>query len=154
MLEDGLRKSLSDNPPVYFTLPTGDKVTLWLDDVSLYQPTVPSGTIGVKNYKIYPTECRQRGVTYKGKITVKLGWSINGTQQETLEKDLGEIPIMIKVTHGNKIGSLCLHLSLPSFSYSTLNSHLRIHCDVIMLPHYIESYFTKIHDVCSPIDVT
>lgn len=97
MLEDGLLEGLKDNPPVYLALPNGDKVALWLEDVCIHQSTVPTGTIGVKNYKIYPTECRQRGSTYKGKIIVKLGWSINGKQQETLEKDLGEIPIMVKV---------------------------------------------------------
>lgn len=97
MLEDGLFQSLKDSTPVYLTLPNDDKVVLWLDDVHIYKPTVPSNTIGVKTYKIYPTECRQRGTTYKGKILVRLGWSINGKEQEAFEKDLGEVPIMIKV---------------------------------------------------------
>lgn len=97
MLEDGLFQGLKDSTPVYLTLPNGDKVVLWLDDVHIFKPTVPSSTIGVKTYKIYPTECRQRGTTYKGKITVRLGWSINGKEQEVFEKDLGEVPIMVKV---------------------------------------------------------
>lgn len=97
MLEDGLFQSLKDSTPVYLTLPNGDKVVLWLDDVHIYKPTVPSSTIGVKTCKIYPTECRQRGATYKGKIIVRLGWSINGKEQEVFEKDLGEVPIMVKV---------------------------------------------------------
>lgn len=98
MLEDGLSQSIKDSTPVYLTLPNDDKVVLWLDDVLIYKPSVPSGTVGVKTYKIYPTECRQRGGTYKGKIMVRLGWSINGKEQEILEKDLGEVPIMVKVT--------------------------------------------------------
>lgn len=97
MLEDGLFQSIKDSTPMYLTLPNGDKVVLWLDDVHIYKPTVPSNTIGVKTHKIYPSECRQRGTTYKGKIIVRLGWSINGKEQEALEKDLGEVPIMIKV---------------------------------------------------------
>lgn len=97
MLEDGLFQSLKDSTPVYLTLPNGDKVVLRLDDVHIYKPAVPSSTLGVKSYKVYPTECRQRGVTYKGKILVRLGWSVNGKEQEALEKDLGEVPIMIKV---------------------------------------------------------
>lgn len=97
MLEDGILEGLKDSPPVYLTLPNGENIALWIDDVCIYQPTVPSGTIGVKSLKIYPSECRQRGSTYKGKITVKLGWSIDGRPQEILEKDLGEIPIMLKV---------------------------------------------------------
>lgn len=97
MLEDGLFQGLKDSTPVYLTLPNDDKIVLWLDDVHIHKPTVPSNTIGVKTYKIYPTECRQRGATYKGKIIVRLGWSINGKEQETFEKDLGEVPIMVKV---------------------------------------------------------
>ncbi|KAG7209552.1 hypothetical protein KM043_015631 [Ampulex compressa] len=105
MLENGLAEGIKDNAPVYLHLPSKDKVALWIDDVSIHQPLVPSGTIGIKSLKIYPTECRQRGATYKGKITVKLGWSINGRMQEALEKDLGDIPIMIKSNrcHLNKM---------------------------------------------------
>lgn len=97
MLEDGLFQGIKESTPVYLTLPNNDKVVLWLEDVQIHKPTVPSGTIGVKNRKIFPTECRQRGATYKGKIMIRLGWSINGREQEILEKDLGEVPIMVKV---------------------------------------------------------
>lgn len=97
MLEDGLTESLKDILPVYFTLANDDKIELWMEDATIYQPTVPAGTIGVRNHKIYPTECRQRGATYKGKLIVRIGWSVNGRSQEHLEKDLGEIPIMVKV---------------------------------------------------------
>ncbi|XP_077268648.1 RNA polymerase I subunit Rpl135 isoform X1 [Temnothorax americanus] len=105
MLEDGLFQGLKDSTPVYLTLPNDDKVVLRLDDVYIYKPTVPTNTIGVKTYKVYPTECRQRGATYKGKIIVRLGWSVNGKEQEPLEKDLGEVPIMVKSNrcHLNKM---------------------------------------------------
>lgn len=120
MLEDGLSEAVKDNPIVYIHLPNKDKVALWIEDVSIHQPSVPSGTIGVKNHKIYPTECRQRGCTYKGKLTARLGWSINNKNQETLERDLGEIPIMIKVCNLlceiDRSGAIifCLHLMFQS----------------------------------------
>lgn len=97
MLEDGLSEAITDILPVYLQLANGDKIMLWINNVSIHQPSVPTNVIGVKDYKIYPTECRQRGATYKGKIIVTLGWSVNGNSQETLEKDLGDIPIMVKV---------------------------------------------------------
>ncbi|XP_046817891.1 DNA-directed RNA polymerase I subunit RPA2 isoform X1 [Vespa crabro] len=105
MLEDGLSQAIIDILPVYLQLASGDKIMLWIDNVTIHQPSVPTNVIGVKNYKIYPTECRQRGATYKGKITVKLGWSVNGISQEILEKDLGDIPIMVKSNrcHLNKM---------------------------------------------------
>ena len=84
---------------VYTELPNHDKIELWLDDVTFYQSMVPTGTIGVKNHKIYPTECRQRGATYKGKMIVKVGWSVNGMLQEHIDKDMGDYPIMIKVNY-------------------------------------------------------
>ncbi|KAK0089132.1 hypothetical protein PV325_008989 [Microctonus aethiopoides] len=96
MLDEGLTESLKDIVPVYLTLANNNKVKLWVEDATIYQPAVPAGTIGVKNQKIYPTECRQRGATYKGNFIIKLGWSIDGHQQEQIEKDLGDIPIMIK----------------------------------------------------------
>lgn len=98
MIESGLAEAIKTLLPVYLTLASGDRIELWIEDVHIYHPTVPLGTIGVKNHKIYPTECRQRAATYKGKIHAKIGWSINGRKQETLEKGLGEVPIMIKVS--------------------------------------------------------
>lgn len=97
MLDDGLVEAVDNLLPVYVTLANGDKVELKIEHVSIQHPTVPSGTIGVKNHKIYPTECRQRAATYKGKMTAKIGWTINGKKQESLERSLGEVPIMIKV---------------------------------------------------------
>ncbi|XP_014601550.1 PREDICTED: DNA-directed RNA polymerase I subunit RPA2 [Polistes canadensis] len=96
MLEDGLFTATKDILPVHLQLANGDKIKLWINDVSIYHPSIPSNVIGVKNYKIYPTECRQRGATYKGKIAIQLGWSVNGNEGEMLEKDLGYIPIMVK----------------------------------------------------------
>ncbi|XP_034948641.1 DNA-directed RNA polymerase I subunit RPA2 [Chelonus insularis] len=105
MLDEGLAEALKDIVPVPLTLANDDKILLWIEDATIYQPTVPTGTIGVKSHKIYPTECRQRAATYKGKLIIKIGWSINGRSQEQLEKDLGEIPIMIRSSrcHLNKM---------------------------------------------------
>lgn len=97
MLDGGLENAVREIFPVNLTLANNDKIALWVEDATIYQPMAPTGTIGVRNHKIYPTECRQRGSTYKGKLVGRIGWSINGKLQEHLEKDLGEIPIMIKV---------------------------------------------------------
>lgn len=97
MLDDGLAEAVENLLPVYVTLANGDKVELKIEHVQIQRPTVPSGTIGVKNHKIYPAECRQRAATYKGKLNIKIGWTLNGRKQESLERHLGELPIMIKV---------------------------------------------------------
>lgn len=97
LLDEGLNKAVSEIYPVQFTLGSGDKIKLWIESAQLRDPRVPDGTIGVKSRKIYPTECRQRGSTYRGLASVKVGWSVNGKKQSSVDKDLGEVPIMVKV---------------------------------------------------------
>ena len=69
---------------------------LWISDVSISKPSVVSGAVGVVNKDVYPTESRERGGCYKGKITVRTGYSINGVTQPMVEKMLGYIPIMLR----------------------------------------------------------
>ena len=58
---------------------------------------MPFGTVGVKSNTIWPTECRQRGSTYSGTLYSKVEWKMNGVEQKPLEKDMGQVPIMLKV---------------------------------------------------------
>lgn len=53
--------------------------------------------VPIKSTKILPSECRQRGETYKGLLQAKLGWEKNGEPMQPLEISLGEIPVMVKV---------------------------------------------------------
>ena len=55
-----------------------------------------SGAVGATNKNVYPTEARERGGTYKGKITVRTGYSVNGITQPMVEKVMGYIPIMLR----------------------------------------------------------
>jgi DNA-directed RNA polymerase beta subunit len=66
----------------------------------LSSPRIPNGAVGCKEFRVYPTECRQRYSTYKGDLYACLTWWINGSQQPTVEKCLGSIPIMVKVSTG------------------------------------------------------
>lgn len=98
MLEEGLSEAIKTLNPVYIELPNGDKVELKYVDVRIDSPRIPENTIGRQStHKIYPSECRQRAATYKGKMTVKISWSINDKKQGVLERSLGEVPIMVQV---------------------------------------------------------
>ena len=55
-----------------------------------------SGAVGAVNKEVYPSEARERGGCYKGKITVRTGYSINGITQPMVEKVMGYIPIMLR----------------------------------------------------------
>jgi len=97
MLTDGLKLAVEDLDPVEFLIPeNGSRVSLWISDVTVNRPGVVPGAVGAVNKDVYPSEARQRGGSYKGRITVRAGYSINGITQPMLEKVLGNIPIMLR----------------------------------------------------------
>merc|ERR1719347_34905 len=97
MLTDGLQLALADLQPVEFLIPeTGSRVSLSISDVGISRPSVVPGSVGATNKCVYPAEARQRGGSYKGRLTVRAGYSINGIAQPMLEKVLGNIPIMLR----------------------------------------------------------
>ena len=61
---------------------------LWISDVSINRPTVVSGAVGATNKNVYPSEARERGGCYKGKCTVRTGYSINGEKQNDVDVTL------------------------------------------------------------------
>lgn len=97
MTNEGLEQAIRDLNPVEFTL-NGDKIRLRIDAANLSYPIVPMNTVGVRTQRVYPTECRQRAGTYKGRFVARIRWALNGEEQTAFEKDMGEIPIMIKVS--------------------------------------------------------
>ena len=74
---------------------TGQKIKMWIVDCRLEAPAVPAGTYGVRDNRVWPTEARQRGCSYKGRCVVRAGYSIDGVTQPVLEKSLGNLPIML-----------------------------------------------------------
>ena len=70
---------------------------VWISSVAVARPTVLEGTKGVLNTQIFPAECRERGITYRGKTQAKLCWRINNGPIQSDIKPLGHIPIMVKV---------------------------------------------------------
>ena len=68
---------------------------MWIQDCRFEAPAVPPGTYGVKDNRIWPTEARQRGSSYKGRCVVRAGYSIDDVPQPVLEKSLGNLPIML-----------------------------------------------------------
>lgn len=102
MLNVGLKQALKDIDPIEFKLPVNDtKIKLHFEDIHINNPKLPLGVIGTKSHLIYPSECRQRAATYKGQLRVTLAWSIDDCIQVPIVKDLGDIPIMLKVPNNN-----------------------------------------------------
>jgi len=42
-------------------------------------------------------KCRERGVSYSGRIMIRCGWKVNGVIQMPFERYIGQVPIMVKV---------------------------------------------------------
>lgn len=97
MLSEGLQDCVENIAPIFVELSNGDKIRLRIEECTISPPTIPLNAISVKDRRIYPSECRQRGVSYKGMCSARIGWDINGLKQPSVDKDLGEIPIMMKV---------------------------------------------------------
>lgn len=73
------------------------KPVAFLQSVVLYHPQVHNSLVSIKSTTILPSECRQRGETYKGLLLGKLAWWINGQQKDVLTIRLGDVPVMVKV---------------------------------------------------------
>ncbi|KAJ1331189.1 DNA-directed RNA polymerase I subunit RPA2 [Microdochium nivale] len=59
----------------------------------------PSNKFAAKNRDILPAECRERHVTYRGKLSATLEYRINGGDAREFTRELGQLPIMIKSSH-------------------------------------------------------
>lgn len=59
---------------------------------------IVSPTLGEnQSVKMYPKECRERHITYSGKISIKIDYLQDGKLMTSLEKIVGQVPIMVKV---------------------------------------------------------
>lgn len=119
MVTDGLKYAINDLWPVEFMTMNSTKIKLQItvsecflferiffirksqylipQDARVNKPTIPPGFIGAKTKQIFPTECRQRSVTYNGKLQIQLEWYKDDKRQSLLDIDLAQIPIMLKV---------------------------------------------------------
>lgn len=75
-----------------------NKLTIRYKDVSLQRSTVPPTNKFARTREIFPAECRERHVTYRGKLSATFEYQINDGEPQEFTRDLGQVPIMIKVS--------------------------------------------------------
>jgi DNA-directed RNA polymerase I subunit RPA2 len=66
-------------------------------DAKIYQPKISELLLKAKDKRLYPSECRQRHTTYNGKIEIQIEYSQDGKVIDTITRDAGYIPVMVKV---------------------------------------------------------
>lgn len=80
-----------------------NKVSIRIVKCFFQKPEIPpSNKISTSNRRIYPAECRERHSTYKGKFSVRLGVRINDDEWSEVVRDLGGLPIMLRVCSENR----------------------------------------------------
>ncbi|KAK0734012.1 RNA polymerase-like protein [Lasiosphaeria miniovina] len=73
-----------------------NKLTVRYKSVILQRAQVPPSNKSAKRREIFPAECRERHVSYRGKLTAVLEYRINGGEPHEIVREIGQMPIMIK----------------------------------------------------------
>lgn len=74
-----------------------NRLVVRLKDVALHKPQVPPSNKMARRREILPAECRERHVTYRGRLSATFEYQINGGDPVEFVRELGQVPIMIKV---------------------------------------------------------
>lgn len=74
-----------------------NRLQIRIKEVTLQKPQVPPSNKLALNREIFPAECRERHATYRGKLSATFEYSINGGDVIEFTRELGQVPIMIKV---------------------------------------------------------
>ncbi|KAG1892133.1 hypothetical protein F4604DRAFT_1966241 [Suillus subluteus] len=81
----------------------GNRLSIWIEEVSIAPPRVTDRDTWSTERKIFPTEARERLTSYRGRMQVKVCWSINGNvhPDQFVMRDCGLVPIMVRSVRCN-----------------------------------------------------
>lgn len=79
-----------------------NRLTVRIKDVILHKAQVPPSNKMALNRDILPAECRERHSTYRGRVSATFEYSVNGGDTYEFVRELGQIPIMVKVKQPRK----------------------------------------------------
>lgn len=77
--------------------PKRNRLSLRVKEVFLDKPSIPvTNKFSTKNREIYPSECRERHATYRGKLRARLQYRVNNGDWVESVRELGQVPIMVR----------------------------------------------------------
>ncbi|KAK0657625.1 hypothetical protein B0T16DRAFT_340435 [Cercophora newfieldiana] len=77
--------------------PTGkNRLTIRYKSIEVGKSMVPPSNKFAKNPEVYPAECRERHVSYRGRLTATLEYRINDGDPHVIRRDIGLMPLMVK----------------------------------------------------------
>lgn len=74
-----------------------NKLKIRYKSITLQKAQVPPTNKWAKRREIFPAECRERHVSYRGKLTATLEYQINEGDPVEFVREIGQMPIMVKV---------------------------------------------------------
>jgi DNA-directed RNA polymerase I subunit RPA2 len=78
--------------------PTRNTFSVRIRDVILQKAQIPpTNKFHIKHREILPSECRERHATYRGKLTARLEFRVNNGDWKDLPREIGNMPIMLRV---------------------------------------------------------
>ncbi|KAI5797927.1 hypothetical protein DFH27DRAFT_515102 [Peziza echinospora] len=81
--------------------PFGNKLTIRVEKIYVDKPKRNPRDKTSLNRTIYPSECRERHISYRSRLTVKLGLKINEGEWESYDRDCGALPVMLRSNRCN-----------------------------------------------------
>lgn len=91
-----LDMALAHLDPVEMVDSHGNKLSFGIESVQIAKPSLQSTSSMALERRVFPSECRERGITYDGAMKCQIKYSINGVEGTIENKALGNVPIMIK----------------------------------------------------------
>ncbi|OJJ45405.1 hypothetical protein ASPZODRAFT_70020 [Penicilliopsis zonata CBS 506.65] len=77
--------------------PKRNKLNVRVREVFLDKPALPlANKFATRNRNIYPSECRERHATYRGKLRARLEYQVNNGDWKESVRELGQVPIMMR----------------------------------------------------------
>ncbi|KAG6034326.1 DNA-directed RNA polymerase I subunit RPA2 [Claviceps sp. LM458 group G5] len=73
-----------------------NRLEIRIKDVILQRPQVPPSNKAARNQQVFPAECRERHVSYRGKLSATFEYRVNGGDPLEFTREMGQVPIMIK----------------------------------------------------------
>ena len=79
--------------------PKRNKLHVRIKEVFLEKPAIPpTNKFTTRNRNIYPSECRERHATYRGKLRARIEYRVNNGDWMEAVRELGQVPIMMRVS--------------------------------------------------------
>ncbi|KAH8999153.1 hypothetical protein EDB92DRAFT_1932556 [Lactarius akahatsu] len=99
----GERVVFDDTAPGSGQTERGNRLSIWIDHVSVARPMVPDKDKRAVERRIFPAEARERLTSYRGRMSVKISWRVDhpGQTVRSITKDGGLIPIMVRSVRCN-----------------------------------------------------